>query len=532
MKNFSFFKNTFFYKPAIVALLLGLSRLPLKTGFLCFFAFLPLFSWFDEKVNYKKIIYGGLVFSTVYTAVSLHWISLVTFPGFIGLFILFGIYFSLLFWIISRIWTTFPRLKYLTFISFWISFEYLQNFGEFRFPWFNIGYSITDYLKLIQLADIGGIYLLSVLVIIINIFIFRLRRKFILNVILLFLVFFIWNSYGANRLKKIEIEETSVNVAIVQVSIPQEKKWQQTYLDTTLSLYETYTKIAAESGSDLVIWPEGAMPIYLLKSTKHRSFVRGLAIENQVDIFTGFPHYERAPVTHKNKFLHYNSCTKLDKDGHISPVYKKNVLVPFGERIPFLKIFPFLWNVHLGQANWEYGTEQKFYKIGKYNYSPLICFEIAFPGLTTKMAQQDVDFIVNITNDAWFKRSAGTYQHAMMTKIRAVETRKQIYRAANTGYSLVVSPLGEIINETKLYEKVVINDNLLICENNSIFTKKLYWFPLVFVILSGLILLRYLLQKKKGTRMARILRIGTDKIDRINRINRGKKQKAKRGNSQ
>ncbi len=495
MKNFNFFRNTFFYKPAIAALFLALSRLPLKTGFLCFFAFLPLFSWFNEKVQYKKNIYGSLVFSTVYTAVSLHWISLVTFPGFIGLFILFGIYFSILFWLISRIWISLPKLKFLTFIGFWISFEYLQNFGEFRFPWFNIGYSLTDYLRLIQLADIGGIYLLSILVIIVNIFIFNLRNNFFRNVVILFLIFLIWFSYGTNRLKKIELEETNINVAIVQVSILQEKKWQETYLDTTASLYEKNTQIAAESGSDLVIWPEGAMPIYLLMNTKYRNFVRRLAIKTQVDIFTGFPHYERAPATYKNTLLHFNSCTKFDKNGRIFPVYKKNVLVPFGERIPFLKIFPFLWNVHLGQANWEYGMKQEFYEIGKYSYSPLICFEIAFPELTTKMAQQDVDFIVNITNDAWFKRSAGTYQHAMMTKIRAVETRKQIYRAANTGYSLIVSPLGEITNKTELFERVVINDNLLICKSNSIFTKKLYWFPLVLVILSGLILLRYLIGK-------------------------------------
>ena len=103
------------------------------------------------------------------------------------------------------------------------------------------------------------------------------------------------------------------------------------------------------------------------------------------------------------------------------------------------------------------------------------------------MAKNDVDFIVNITNDAWFKRSAGTYQHAAMTKFRAIETRKQIYRAANTGYSLVVSPTGEFLKQTKLFEKITINSPLYIYENNSYFTKYLFWFPFVFVNGAGIL---------------------------------------------
>ena len=111
------------------------------------------------------------------------------------------------------------------------------------------------------------------------------------------------------------------------------------------------------------------------------------------------------------------------------------------------------------------------------------------------MAQENADFIVNITNDAWFYRSAGTYQHAVMTKFRAIETRKQIYRAANTGYSLIISPTGKVLQKTKLFEKKIIHDKLFIYKGNSIFTKYLYWFPLVFVFGAGLLLVMLFLKK-------------------------------------
>ena len=142
----------------------------------------------------------------------------------------------------------------------------------------------------------------------------------------------------------------------------------------------------------------------------------------------------------------------------------------------------------MGQANWEYGEKLGYYSVNGYKFSPLICFEIAFPQLTTEMAKNDVDFIVNITNDAWFHRSAGTYQHVAMTKFRAVETRKQIYRAANTGYSVIVSPTGEFLKQTKLFEKITINNTLYIYENNSYFTKYFFWFPFVFVVGAGILL--------------------------------------------
>jgi len=497
MKFIEFFRKPTFYNPALAGVLLGASRLPLNLGFLVFFGFIPLFSLFSAYLNKKQILKAALVFAVSYTLVSLHWISLVTPGGFFGLFFLFGLYFYIVFILINRAWSSFPKIRFIVFLCIWMSFEYLQNFGEFRFPWFNVGYSLADYLPFIQVAEIGGIYLMSILIVSINFLIFKLRTQFKKNLMILCIVVILWAGFGFIRLKTIDLIETDTKISMVQVSILQEMKWEKTYMDTTLARYKKYTLLAAEQNPDMVIWPEAALPAYTLRNKKYRDFVKDMAKESDADIFLGMPHYKFMGDAHPNRYEFYNSATLFEKNGKVLPYYVKNYVVPFGERIPFLKYLPFLWNVHMGQANWEYGKEQQFYKINDFTFSPLICFEIAFEELTTKMAKHDLDFIVNITNDAWFHRSAGTYQHSVMTKFRAVETRCSIYRCANTGYTMAISPTGKILQTTELFDQTTLQQNLIIYKKKTFFTKYFSRFPFVFVLGAGIMLIVMMMKKSR-----------------------------------
>ncbi|MBN1948960.1 MAG: apolipoprotein N-acyltransferase [Candidatus Cloacimonetes bacterium] len=490
MKISNFLKQPYFYEPAVTACLLAVSRLPLHLGFLVFPALLPLLGFLSRPLSLKQTLTGALVFSFLYTMISLHWISLVTWPGFIGLILVFSLYFLILFYLINITVRVHRFLLLPAFMAFWMSFEYLQNFGEFRFPWFNLGYSLADYLPFIQLAEIGGVYLLSFLVIIVNYFLFcglKGSRTFLIAVLV---ILGCWAGFGAVRLSNMPIDKSADKIAIVQVSVPQDLKWDPAFLDSTLELYREYTFKAAERKPSLIIWPESALPVYLMRQYQYQHFLLNLCREVDTDIFTGFPHYEKAGENHPEPFKFYNSASLFKTDGSISRPYYKIILVPFGERMPFLKLFPFLWQVQLGQANFEYGKEPVYFEtVNHKTFSPLICFEIAFPELTGQISEPGVDFLVNITNDAWFKRSAGTYQHAMMTRLRAVETRKQIFRAANTGYSLIVSPTGRIERKTSLYEKEVIDYQVETVPFDSFFTKYFRHFPVFFVIMAGLMII-------------------------------------------
>lgn len=491
-------KDPFIFKPLLAGLLLGISRLPLGLGFLVFFAFIPLISLLKQISSYKQIIKPAIILSLAYTAVCLHWISLVTAPGLVGIFILVAAYFFILLAVICFVSKNFPILFYPALISVWVAFEYLQNFGEFSFPWFNLAYSLADYNVFIQPAEIGGVYLLSGLVLLVNIFLFRMAKHYRSSLVCLLVLFLVWAGLGIYRLQTIKLEEHPLKAAIVQVSIPQKQKWQSFYEKKTLELYSEYTNLAAKQDPALIIWPESAIPGYVLHNYKYRMFVKRLARKYKTNIFLGFPDYRRAATEHPSDYKHYNSGSQIDRTGRFSPPYDKNILVPFGERIPLLEVFPILWNLHLGQANWEYGDSPKYFQVHDLKYSPLICFEIAFPILTKRIARDNPDFLVNITNDAWFYRSAGTYQHAVMAKFRAVETRLQIFRAANTGYSLVVSPTGEIMKKSELFKKTVLTNNILTYAGKTIFTKYLGWFPLVFVFSVAVFLLISVVRKFLG----------------------------------
>ncbi len=286
--------------PALAGTVLGLSRLPIHLGFLVFFAFIPFFHFFKEQRKKKEIFFAAAAFGSAYTLVCLHWISLVTFPGYLGTYLLFAAYFYIVFQLYYFIKQQNPKFGYLGFILVWISFEFLQNFGEFSFPWFNLGYSLSEYLPFIQPVEIGGLSLLSLLILLINILLFELKENFKRNIIIVSAIIIVWSAYGVIRLKTIQLTKSDFNASIIQVSIPQDKKWEEIYLDSTLSLYEEFSREATKEKTDLIIWPESSTPVYLLRQMEYRKWILNLSEELNTDIFTGFPHYKYMGKDHPN----------------------------------------------------------------------------------------------------------------------------------------------------------------------------------------------------------------------------------------
>ena len=216
--------SPYIYLPALSALLLGLSRLPLHLGFLVLFAFLPLLNLLAKPATKKQLLLAGFSFSAVYALVSLHWLTLVTPGGYVGIFPLFTVYFFLLFFLVNRCSKKFNI--YLTFPVFWLSLEYLQTLGEFRFPWFNAAYSLVDYNFLLQPAEIGGVYFVSLIILVINIVIHNIFRGNRRSYFTLLAIAIVWVGYGVIRLSTLDVEDTGKKVALVQVSVPGKKMGQ------------------------------------------------------------------------------------------------------------------------------------------------------------------------------------------------------------------------------------------------------------------------------------------------------------------
>lgn len=467
-------------------------------------AWIPLLHYFETKK--VKLWQAAAIFSLIYILSIFYWIADVTPGGLVGIVIIYFLFYLLAFYLIRRIGEVFPCLRYVGFISVMLSFEYLQNFGETRFPWFNNAYSLADYTLLIQAADLGGVILLSGLILLINILIYRAikgrTRQFLAPLVILL----VWGAYGYYCLKTLPLRTLDAKIAIMQPSIHQEEKWDQAFYETILQRYDELCAKAAQDSVRLLIFPEAAIPVYLMYDSYSMSRLQQLCRKYNLEIFTGFPHFEAAQPEHVNDQYFYNAAALFKPDGSISTPYYKNILVPIGERMLWLKYFPFLWKLEFGQANWEFGKKLEYVNSGAQVFSPSICYEIAFAGIHQKMAipkdasgsYKKTDYLVNITNDAWFGTSYGPWLHAVMGKFRAVENRIQIYRSANTGISMVIDPLGKVTAKAGLFAITNISAPLEICPKIPLY-RHLGAYPIAFVLLAiGLFIISLFFRKKHG----------------------------------
>lgn len=487
----------------ISALALGLSRYPNGLGTFAFIAFIPLFRYFDSgKKRKTELFRAAILFAFVNTVVAYHWVGLVTVPGVIGMIILFSLYYWFVFAYLNRVWHGKEWIKWCGFIAIWLSFEFFLFFTEFRFPWLNIGYAMSNFNLLAQIADLGGIHLISFMILLVNIVLYRFLSGIRSSIYLLLIIFSVWFGYGYYRYINIKVELADLNVQMMQPSIGLDKFDMD--IDDILALYEKQAYYASLSKPDLYIWPEAAVPdLPLHPSHVHlRNKLIKLAEKYKMNILLGTTDGLPAPPDYHYSLYYYNAAVLLRyPELTFDEPYYKMYLVPVGERMPYLNAIPLLWKLEFGQANWEFGKELKYYtiqnKAGKeFIFSPQICYEILFPNISNQMARDGVDFIVNLTNDAWFKKSIGTYQHAMMSRIRAIETRKTVIRCANTGHSAVVSPTGKIEVFTKLYDVANFQAPVYTTESQSLYVKYLYNLPYIFVI--GALLIIFLAKNKES----------------------------------
>ncbi len=490
-----------YVKPISAGLMLGISRLPIHLGFLVFFAFIPIFIYSQEDLKKRNVIIGSIYFSITYTLAGLQWICLAPtqltsisssgvlsfFTGFgvlIALIVLFSAYFTILFLVNMAVRKEFPALKIIGFLMLWLSFEYLQNFGEFRFPWFNIGYSLHNYNWMLQILDIGGLPLVTIMILLINYWLFKFLYGEKNYLYLCLGVLLVWMIYGAVRVNTIDLQKKDLTVGVVQANIPQHLKWEASFEDSTFARYENLSK---KMKSDLLIWSESSLPVALMYNQSALKFTKRIAAEEKANILIGFQHFKLRKDGEHNRYDYFNSATQITSKGDVQKAYYKNMLVPFGERMPFLSLFPFLWSLDFGQANFRPGTEFETYRVRETSYSPIICYEIAFPSVFRRIAH--ADFVVNISNDAWFKKSPGTFQHADMARFRAIESRIQIVRSANTGISLSVDPRGRYLHRSKIMKMERFNTFVYDYAGTTFYNKYGHWLPLINFLLTALLVI-------------------------------------------
>ena len=502
--------------PVLSGILLTLSFPPLCWYYLAWIAFIPLF-WAVDGVSLKDSFKIGLIAGFSHYLTLLYWITIaIGRYGNMGLFVqllslfLLCIYLSLYFGMFCYLF----RLSYdrwfsvILVPSFWTLLEFLRARLLSGFPWCLLGYSQFEFKTLIQVADITGVYGISLLVmmgntVLYNIF-FVIREGYIKGLLLNLTIFttllLLVLVYGNYRLRCFKNPEggCSFKVSIIQGNVDQSIKWNPAYQKQTIQKYIRLTYLTKRFRPDLIVWPETALPFFFQEDSPFSKKIRELSKEMKAYILFGSPAYGRG---HPRRF--YNRAYLLSPSGKEVSYYDKVHLVPFGEYLPFKGVFSFLRGLLPNFGEFESGSSLAPLRFKDISMGILICFESIFPELSSEEVRRGAGVLVNITNDAWFGNSSAPYQHFQMGAFRAVENRVYLIRCANTGISGIVDPAGRVIAESNLFKEEVINLQIHIYNHLSFYTRHpttLIYFILIICII-GLSYIGVEKKREKGGRV-------------------------------
>lgn len=471
-----------------------LSALTLTYSTLSFLVWFSIanFMIYINKVNYSfkegyKIgikyffIFNIGVFSWILELYPLDWLGV---GDFIGILILIGGWLALSMvqaCIMAFVVPVYKLVKcnkiYKNMISIsfiWIIFEWIQSIGILAMPWGRLAISQGYNTKLIQGASIFGILFVSFLILIVNGSIagYVLSRKKIKYLYIGILIFIFNLGFGVFTLRTENVEQTDIDVTLVQGNISSMDKWSdgsiydqvQKYIDLTIDGIEN-----ENANPKIIVWPETTVTTTLSENESIYNKLRDLSGKYNSYLMTGAFYDEEENGEEKN----YNSIYTINPEGNMQKPYSKRHLVPFGEYIPFKKslekVIPAVKDFQLmGELDPGDGIYLQETEHGK--IAGIICFESIFPSIVRESVNEGAELIVLVSNDSWFKDSSAVYQHHKQSIIRAVENNRYIVRAANTGISSFIDNKGRVIKSTTLLEEDVINSKVSMISERTIYS--------------------------------------------------------------
>ncbi len=406
---------------------------------LAFIAFVPLLVAF-EGLNARQGAWLGYVFGLHWNIFLLYWLSPATTPGFICAVIylaLYGALFGFLY-VAARRYGRLPAL--LCAPVLWVGVEWLRSVGYLAFPWGLLAHTQHKWNLLIQVADVatwlraGG------------------ATAALLGALCL---------YGA--LARVTPDEGQpIRVSVLQPNIDQDVKWDPAYRDQTIRVLVDLSYEAKREGAALIIWPETATPFYLFEDSFYREVVYDVAADLSVDLLTGtVERRPRANVVRRRDYYRYNAAALITPARTVAGRYAKVRLVPFGEHIPWEADVPAITDtLFANSGDFTPGPGWEVISPSRYDLGCLICYEAVFPDISRAYARRGADFLVNITNEAWFGRTNAPYQTLASAVFRAVENRSWFVRSANTGVTCFIDPNGRVVRKSKIYIRNQLTDDV------------------------------------------------------------------------
>ena len=436
------------------------------SGFICY---LGTCYW----VYHVMHLYGGL-------NPALAVVLLVLFALFIGLH--HGVFGALLAWA-GQSRAGFSRRALVLAPFLWVSVELLRTYVV-SFPWDLLGTAQVNNVALARIATVTGVYGISFEIALVNAafaaaFLVRPRRR--RNLLLAAVTAAV--ALQATELIRIEPSPADSTAMLVQQNVPIQDNWTYQGYDKLLKDLEA-TSIRHEplsSAPNVVIWPESPAPFFLNDSL-FVSTVTDIAQKDQAYVIAGS--IGVPPDQGPDPKRVYNSAALFDPAGALIARYDKVHLVPWGEYVPFQRIFSFAKSLTEDVGNFARGSGRAPLELGNNKYGVFICYESVFPGEIRQFADRGAQVFVNISNDEWFGNSGAPEQHLNMARMRAIENDRWLLRDTNSGITAAIDPLGRIVAQAPMHERTVLEAPYALRNSTTFYTRYGDWFPIMCAIIS------------------------------------------------
>ena len=477
--------------------------------FLAWISLIPIF-FLTSRRTIKSSFLIGLVCGTFFYGVLLYWIPSV--PAHYGhlsttfsllIYLLLIIFLALawaVFWaIFVRLQASFSGAAYFIAPFLWVALEYVLTFVFTGFPWGVLGLSQYKNLAFIQISAVTGVYGVSfVLILFQSLFVYAIksvkRWPFALAIVMMVAI----HLGGFLSLKKIAQTPDSFKASVIQGNVSSDIAWNEVSTEDILKLFEEHIELSrqsSEKGARLIIWPEFSVPLcFGCEDALSQSFKRILfqfAQDTQSTFLLGTSEATGPP----GQKLYHNTALCLRPDLTIS-TYSKMHLVPFGEYIPYKKIFGFIEKMTHSIGELTPGREHSLHVFGSLKFGSPICYEIIFPDLVRRFTKKGADFLVTITNDGWYGNTSAPCQHFANAVFRAVENRRFLLRAATTGISGIIDPYGRILAQSRIDTKTFLTGTVTPSKRLTFYSRFGDLFSVLGLTLSGLAFILALFKKR------------------------------------
>lgn len=480
--------------PCLSALLLVLAFPRASLFWLAWVGLVPFLFFLFRKPNWARTLLGHALLGLLFFGGVLYWIPRVlvdygalndleaagAFLAMLVALCIFLLPFTLLTrWMVSRS----NSLALVGAPAFWTLTEILRNyFAVNGFPWASLGYSQYPDLSLIQTADLGGVFLVSWLLVAGNcglLAIWLKKWKFVGCAAGLLLVAHL---YGVYRLRYWEpLQGPALKVGLVQGDLKVNADlpyYAEKYFEDLPRLFQR----AVREGARWVIFPEATNPYSFPDDFYFRTFWERRVQEAGVFLLFNAT-FQQPPPSQR----YFNSAFLLNPEGRAVYRYDKNHLVPFGEYVPMANWLSFASPLVKEVSSFSAGSGSRPGRIGGTLFGTLICYEAIFPELSRRAVGQGAELLVNITNDTWYGATAAPYQHFQMAVFRAIETRRPMLRCANSGVTAVIDLKGRIRGQLKMFQEGVLVESIRGSRTVTLFELSGQWPVILIIIVSTLL---------------------------------------------